>query len=102
MQTNNCNKTFVITHSITVVPVSYLAVENASSDNIVSTGKWSLTCADHKAHQSAVTGNALMAKIQADLETLQLDVSPLCRAEIKSLSLLLIPLMSLNYLSLTV
>ena len=37
-----------------------------------------------------------MAKIQADLETLQLDVSPLCRAEIKSLSLLLIPLMSIE------
>ena len=37
-----------------------------------------------------------MAKIQADLETLQLDISPLCRAEIKSLSLLLIPLMSIE------
>ena len=30
-----------------------------------------------------------MAKIQADLETLQLDVAPLCRAEIKCLLLLL-------------
>ena len=37
----------------------------------------------------AVAGNALLAKVVANLDTLQLDVAPLCSAEIKCLLLLL-------------
>lgn len=33
------------------------------------------------------TGNALIAKVRADLDTLQLEVAPLCSAEIKCLFL---------------